>query len=78
MAKYRIPFKGTIWVEVEVEADTKEEAIEMIEEEGIGVSGYCGNGGCDKLVGVVDLDCGTVSIHADDYLDIKEDDIEEV
>ena len=78
MAKYKIPFKGTIWVEVEVEANNKEEAIEMIEEEGVGVNSYLGNGGCDKLVGVVDLDCGTVSIYANDELEIKEDNIEEL
>lgn len=31
MTKFRIPFKGTIWVEVEIEAENKEQAMEFIE-----------------------------------------------
>ncbi len=77
MAKYRIPFKGTIWVSLEIEAETKDEAIEIAEQEAY-VSSYCGNGGCDKLVGVSPIDEGEISIEADDYLEIQEDEIEEV
>ena len=65
--KYRIPFKGTIWVNLEIEADTKDEAIEIAEQEAY-ASSYCGNEGCDKLVGV--SSCVA--------LEILEDEIEEV
>jgi hypothetical protein len=37
---------------MEVEADSKEDAIEAAYAEWPGMTGYCGNGGNDKLVGV--------------------------
>lgn len=77
MKKYIIPFKGTIWVRLEIEAETKEEAIEIAEQEAY-VSSYCGNGGVNKLVGVSPIDDGEISIEADDYLEIQEDEIEEI
>ena len=75
--KYRIPFKGTIWVNLEIEADNKDEAIEIAEQEAY-VSSYCGNGGIDKLIGVSPIENGEISIEASDYLEILEDEIEEV
>ena len=77
MAKYRITAKGTFYIDMELEADSKEEAIELAHEE-VHVSGYCGNGGCDKLIGVTDSDYGSVSIEADEYLEIDEDKVEQV
>lgn len=77
MAKYRIPFKGTVWINIEIEAENKEEAIDIAEQEAF-ISSYCGNGGCDKLVGVSPIDSGQISIEADDYLELQEDEIEEM
>ena len=78
MKKYRIPYKGTLTVYVEVEAENKDEAIEKAEEVDTSISQFCGNGGCDKLIGVYDSDEGEISIEGDDWLEISEDDIEEV
>lgn len=75
MAKYRIPFQGTIWINLEIESESKEEAIKIAEEKAH-VNSYCGNGGCDKLVGVTQIENGEISIEADDHLEILEDQIE--
>lgn len=77
MAKYRIPFRGTIWVSIEVEAETIQKAIQIAEKE-VHVSSYCGNGGCDKLVGVSPLSEGDISIEASDHLELENEDIEEI
>lgn len=49
--KYKVPFSVTCYVTVEVEAENKEEAINLADDE-VHLSGYCGNGGNDKLIGV--------------------------
>lgn len=77
MKKFRIPFKTTLWVNVEIEAETLEEAIELAEDEAY-VSNYCGNGGCDKLVGVSPIECGEISVEADEGLIVQENLIEEI
>lgn len=77
MRKYKLTAKGIFYLEMELEANSKEEAIELAIEEGR-VSSYCGNGGCDKLIGVTDSDYGTISIEADEYLEINEDEIKEM
>jgi hypothetical protein len=75
MAKYRVRFKGIIWINLEIESESKEEAIEIAEEKAH-VNSYCGNGGCDKLVGVSQIENGEISIEADDYLEMLKDKIE--
>ncbi len=77
MSKYKITAKGTFYIEMELEANSIDEAIELAREEG-SVNGYCGNGGCDKLIGVTDSDYGSVSIEADDYINIDEENIKEL
>ena len=72
MSKYRVSVPYIVWVSDDIEADSKEEAIEKSYEE-FYVSGYCGNGGTDRLVGVtsgsIESDGepaeGTVELYAD-------------
>lgn len=52
MKKYNVSLPIIAWVTVtDIEADNEEEAIDIALDEG-GVTGYCGNGGSDKLIGV--------------------------
>ena len=73
MKKFKIEFSTTVYGTMEVEADDINEAIEKVENEKL--SGYCGNGGTDKLVGVSDdrilLDIGD-TFHVDDIDEIEE------
>ena len=62
----RVPF--VVWVSVDVEADDENEA----EEIGLGeasISGYCGNGGSNKLVGVSGENLSIE--HCDEPLDLE-------
>jgi hypothetical protein len=60
--KYRVYGSVSVGVTIKVEAESEEAAIEAAYSEFPGLSGYCGNGGTDKLVGVYDsavsLDAG--------------------
>ena len=49
--KYRVTIPYACWVTVEVEASNEEEAEELAFEDS-GITGNCGNGGNDKLIGV--------------------------
>ncbi len=49
--KYRVTLPSKVWVTVDVEAESQEEAEEIAIDEG-SISGYCGNFGTDKLIGV--------------------------
>ena len=69
MAKYRVYGWAKVSVVMTVEADTEEGAIEAAHEEFPGLSGYCGNGGIDKLVGVNDE---SVSLSPDDDFEFIE------
>lgn len=60
--KYRVTIPYACFVTVEVEADSEDAAEELAFEEGY-ISQYCGNGGCDKLIGVAGGNC---SIEASD------------
>lgn len=51
MKKYLVSIPYCVWVSVEVEADSKEDAIDAAYEDGH-VGGYAGNGGTGKLIGV--------------------------
>lgn len=75
MKKYTVTGYANVVVEVTVEADNEEEAIEKAYQN-IGIDNYCGNGGVDKLIGVCDTDDATASIYADSELDYVE--VEEV
>lgn len=71
MPKFNVYGNATIGVHMTVEADSAEEAIEKAHEEFPGLSGYCGNGGTDKLVGVHDEN---VSLDADGDFEFVEAD----
>lgn len=62
MAKYNVMGSVPVFITIEVEADSAEGAIEVAYNEFECLSGYCGNGGIDKLVGTtqqeVSLDAG--------------------
>ena len=75
MKKYIITGYTEVTVEVTVEAENEEEAIEMAYDN-VSIDNYCGNGGTDKLIGVCNTDEATASIYADSELDYVE--VEEV
>lgn len=51
MPKYIVRIPYCVWQNIEVEADNAEQAEELAWDDA-GLSGYCGNGGTNKLVGV--------------------------
>lgn len=67
--KYRVI--GTIQVSVGiiVEAENEDDAIQKAYKEFGGVTGYCGNGGTDKLIGV---DGDTEWIEADGIVEFND------
>ena len=75
MKKYIITGYTEVTIEVTVEAENEEEAIEKAYDN-VSIDNYFGNGGVDKLIGVCDTDEATASIYADSELDYVE--VEEV
>ena len=73
MKKYIVTGKVTAFITVEIEAESKEEAIEMAYEEYSCPTSFVGNGGYDKLIGV---DGDNVSISCDDEVEYTE--VEEI
>lgn len=71
MKKYIVTGKVTAFISVKIEAESKEEAIEMAYEECSGPSSFVGNGGYDKLIGV---DGDNVSISCDNEVEYTETD----
>lgn len=75
MKKYTVTGYASVVVEVTVEAENEEEAIEKAYDN-VSIDSYCGNGGTDKLIGVCNTDEATASIYVDSELDYVE--VEEV
>ena len=75
MKKYIITGYTEVTVEVTVEAENEEEAIEKAYDN-VSIDNYCGNGGTDKLIGVCDTDEAIASIYADNELEYTE--VEEI
>lgn len=75
MKKYTVTGYANVVVEVTVEAENEEEALEKAYQN-VSIDNYCGNGGVDKLIGVCNTDEATASIYADSELDYVE--VEEV
>ena len=74
MKKYTVTGYANVVVEVTVEAENEEEAIEKAYDN-VGIDNYCGNGGVDKLIGVCNTDEATASIYVDsefEYLEVEE------
>ena len=71
MKKYIVTGYTRVTVEVTVEAENEEEAIEKACQN-VSIDSYCGNGGVDKLIGVCDTDEATASIYADSELKYAE------
>lgn len=71
MYKFRVYGTTTVTVTKEVWANSKEEAMEKAEQQLSNLTGYAGNGGWDKLVGV---DGHDEAVSADD--NIVYDDVE--
>lgn len=76
MKKYIVSGEVTAYISVELEAESKEEAIEMAYEECSGPSSFIGNGGYNKLIGVRDTDNAVVSIECNDEVEYTE--VEEI
>lgn len=72
MKKYIVSGEVTAYISVELEAESKEEALEMAYEECSGPMSFVGNGGTDKLIGVCDTDSATVSINCDEEIEYTE------
>ena len=78
MKKYTVTGYANVVVEVTVEAENEEEAIQKAYDN-VSIDNYYGNGGVDKLIGVCDTDEATASIYADSELDYVEvEEVEEV
>ena len=75
MKKYTVTGYVNVVVEVMVEAENEEEAIQKAYDN-VSIDNYYGNGGVDKLIGVCDTDEATASIYADSELEFAE--VEEV
>ena len=75
MKRYTVTGYANVVVEVTVEAENEEEAIEKAYDN-VGIDNYCGNGGVDKLIGVCNTDEATASIYADNELEYTE--VEEI
>ena len=75
MKKYTVTGYANVVVEVMVEAENEEEAIQKAYDN-VSIDNYCGNGGTDKLIGVCDTDEATASIYDDSELEFAE--VEEV
>jgi hypothetical protein len=60
--KYKVSIPFVCYVEVKVESETREQAIEEAMEEAR-ITSFCGNGGSDKLIGVYG---SNVSIYANE------------
>lgn len=71
MKKYIVTGYTRVIVEVTVEAENEEEAIEKAYDN-VSIASYCGNGGTDKLIGVCNTDEATASIYVDSELDYVE------
>lgn len=52
MKKYMVQFRTDVWINVVVEAEDPNDAIDKACEEQPCLQGYAGNGGYDKLIGV--------------------------
>ena len=75
MKNYTVTGYAIVVVEVTVEAENEEEAIQKAYDN-VSIDNYYGNGGADKLIGVCDTEEATASIYADSELEFAE--VEEV
>ena len=73
MKKYKVEIPYIVFVTAKVEAENEDDAINAAFDEGAGLTGYCGNGGGDKLVGVYGAN---LSVDFwDEYYENESDDI---
>ena len=70
MKKYTVTGYANVVVEVTVEAENEEEAIEKAYDN-VSIDNYCGNGGIDKLIGVCNTDEATAGIYVVDELEYE-------
>ena len=75
MKKYTVTGYANVVVEVTVEAENEEEAIEKAYDN-VDIDSYCGNGGTDKLIGVCNTNEATASIYVDSELEYEK--VEEI
>lgn len=69
MKKFRVMGTTVVTVYKEVWANNEDEAMEKVENQLSNLTAYCGNGGCDKLVGVDNSD---ESVEADGEIEWSE------
>ena len=73
MKTYRVEIPYLVYVIAVVEAEDKDSAIDSAFDEGASLTGYCGNGGSGKLVGVYGENLSVEA--ADEYYESDTDDI---
>ncbi len=76
MKKYRVHGTEKVGICIEVEAESAEAALDAAYEQWPGLTGFCGNGGSDKLVGVYDGECSLYPL--DDAVEFESDSTEEI
>jgi 2-iminoacetate synthase ThiH len=65
MKEYKVSYTGSFTVTYTVKAESEEEAEEMANDfSQSGITQYCGNGGCEQLIGVDFYDDGSPTIEA--------------
>lgn len=70
MARYMVYGKALVDVQIEVEAEDREEALEMAYNTLDDLEAYAGNGGMDKIVGV-DLEEAAICPNGIEYEDVE-------
>lgn len=72
MKKYVVFGKVTAYIEVDLEAENKKEAIDKAYNECSKLMNFVGINGYDELVGICNSDDATVSIYCDDEIEYTE------
>lgn len=71
MKKYTVTGYANVVVEVTVEAENEEEAIEKAYDN-VSIDNYCGDGGTDKLIGVCNTNEAAAAIYVDSELEYED------
>jgi hypothetical protein len=68
MSRYLVTGETALFLNMEVEASSMEEAIEIAQNEGVSLTTFAGNGGTDRLVGTTE----DISLYPSDEIEWTE------
>lgn len=54
MTTYTLQYKTEVYIYVKIDAENDQEALDKANDMDLTLRSYCGNGGCDKLVGTTE------------------------